>query len=299
MKRIKNLTLGVIGATILSLGLYACSNDDATTNNNTPTEQTTLSAKLISNSEIMNYDYEKIGIVHNQGLEYVYNVLLEKGPIDANSYVMSHSQDFLVESIGSFLNGTTFASNPDNASIIAKYTLNNTDFLSLDKRKDFISKIYEYKNDLGSEALNVSNEIDNQIDTFTFGSSSIGEYESALRSKITKLNNLLERQEISQTEYAVLRAKLSIAIHSGQYWNTNIVKWGNLTTSENKPTSWFGRWWRKAAKIDAEGAAEGWKNSDKQGGDRAGDALDSGIASSGAAAFVMLIDLSGGVDSTN
>ncbi len=38
MKRIKNFTLGILGATILSLGLYACSNDDATANNTT--EQT-------------------------------------------------------------------------------------------------------------------------------------------------------------------------------------------------------------------------------------------------------------------
>lgn len=44
MKRINNLTLGILGATVLSLGLYACSNDDAETVNTT-TEQTTLSAK--------------------------------------------------------------------------------------------------------------------------------------------------------------------------------------------------------------------------------------------------------------
>lgn len=44
MKRIKNLTLGILGATILSLGLFSCSNDDATTVNNT-TEQTTMAAK--------------------------------------------------------------------------------------------------------------------------------------------------------------------------------------------------------------------------------------------------------------
>lgn len=46
MKNFKKITLGLLGATILSLGLYACSNDDATTaNNNTTTEQTVTAAK--------------------------------------------------------------------------------------------------------------------------------------------------------------------------------------------------------------------------------------------------------------
>ena len=30
MKRIKNFTLGILGVTFLSLGLYACSNDNET-----------------------------------------------------------------------------------------------------------------------------------------------------------------------------------------------------------------------------------------------------------------------------
>lgn len=46
MKNFKKITLGILGATILSLGLYACSNDDATTaNNNTTTEQSATAAK--------------------------------------------------------------------------------------------------------------------------------------------------------------------------------------------------------------------------------------------------------------
>ena|SRR5690554_422191 len=35
MKNFKKFTLGILGATILSLGLYACSNDDAVTDNTT------------------------------------------------------------------------------------------------------------------------------------------------------------------------------------------------------------------------------------------------------------------------
>ena len=49
MKNFKKITLGLLGATILSLGLYACSNDDAT-KANTTTEQTT-SIKSIASFE--------------------------------------------------------------------------------------------------------------------------------------------------------------------------------------------------------------------------------------------------------
>ncbi|WCM41210.1 hypothetical protein MG290_09595 [Flavobacterium sp. CBA20B-1] len=53
MKKIKNFTLGLLGATILSLGLYACSNDNETTTNSS-TEQKGMAAKDGYNSAIIN-----------------------------------------------------------------------------------------------------------------------------------------------------------------------------------------------------------------------------------------------------
>lgn len=44
-KKIKRITLGILGATVLSLGLYACSNDNETTTSNTSTEQKNIKAK--------------------------------------------------------------------------------------------------------------------------------------------------------------------------------------------------------------------------------------------------------------
>lgn len=45
MKNLKKITLGLLGATILSLGLYACSNDEQATTSNTSTEQNVMAAK--------------------------------------------------------------------------------------------------------------------------------------------------------------------------------------------------------------------------------------------------------------
>lgn len=51
MKRIKNFTLGILGATILSLGLYACSNDDGATTTNLSSEKTTFASKEATDFE--------------------------------------------------------------------------------------------------------------------------------------------------------------------------------------------------------------------------------------------------------
>jgi|GEM_PF-3108103 len=65
MKKIKNLTLGILGATILSLGLYACSNDnETTTTSNAAKEQNVMAAKSV-------FNYEIYGTTHNEYLDYV------------------------------------------------------------------------------------------------------------------------------------------------------------------------------------------------------------------------------------
>src|SRR5690606_11203424 len=64
MNNFRKITLGILGATILSLGLYACSNDNETTTNNNPTEQTTVAGKeirfvnMIIPEQIQSFDTE-------------------------------------------------------------------------------------------------------------------------------------------------------------------------------------------------------------------------------------------------
>lgn len=53
--KIKNLVLGVLGATILSLGLYACSNDNETTTTNSSTKQNGMAASQVSANFKMKY----------------------------------------------------------------------------------------------------------------------------------------------------------------------------------------------------------------------------------------------------
>ena len=52
MKRIKNFTLGILGVSFLSLGLYACSNDDGAATENKTSEKIMIT-KSLSNKKII------------------------------------------------------------------------------------------------------------------------------------------------------------------------------------------------------------------------------------------------------
>ncbi len=77
MKRIKNLTLGVIAATILSLGLYACSDDDVTTANTT-TEQTVMAVNKISylrnSTDLVSDLFFNLGVEEIEVVESLYKL---------------------------------------------------------------------------------------------------------------------------------------------------------------------------------------------------------------------------------
>lgn len=53
MKRVKTTLLSVLGATILSLGFYACSNDNEATTSNTTTDQNVMVAKTDYDQSIL------------------------------------------------------------------------------------------------------------------------------------------------------------------------------------------------------------------------------------------------------
>ncbi len=50
------MTLGMLGTTVLSLGLYACSNDDAKTINSTTTKQKTSVVNVEEYSNLVNLE---------------------------------------------------------------------------------------------------------------------------------------------------------------------------------------------------------------------------------------------------
>src|SRR5690606_16463420 len=74
MKRIKNFTLGILGATVLSFGLYACSNDDRS--EDVTTEQNVMAARENKNDIRSLFFTENIAIGDARAK-----------PLDKNSFV--------------------------------------------------------------------------------------------------------------------------------------------------------------------------------------------------------------------
>lgn len=79
MKNFKKITLGLLGATLLSAGLYSCSNDDAATTNTTTEQTNNLKGKLNSNENEetrfmlatgMGEFVETIRPIYSEGISY-------------------------------------------------------------------------------------------------------------------------------------------------------------------------------------------------------------------------------------
>lgn len=73
MKNFKKITLGLLGTAILSLGLYAYSNDDATTANNNTTPQNTIASSQDSTNFKMKYQNLTYEII-NENLFHIIDV---------------------------------------------------------------------------------------------------------------------------------------------------------------------------------------------------------------------------------
>lgn len=78
-KRIKNFTLEILGATILSAGLYACSNDNETTDNSTSTTiQPSGVANKISylnnSTDLVSDLFFNLGVEEIEVIENLYNI---------------------------------------------------------------------------------------------------------------------------------------------------------------------------------------------------------------------------------
>lgn len=115
MKRIKNFTLGILGATILSLGLYACSNDNETnTTESSNVENTTTTASrplppVEDATDQMFYDYitSDLYILKQEKIS-AFNIRLGSG-----TDLFFPTRESLLSWIGSHIDLTDFQSVED------------------------------------------------------------------------------------------------------------------------------------------------------------------------------------------
>lgn len=232
---IKKITLGILGATILSAGLWACSDEDNLAENSTQIVQ----AKSVDNFRYRALDFNNVGEQHNVKLDEAYDYLV------AESVNNNDKKDFIEDLDYYFLD------------LLPKmeHGHNFTDFI---KNKNFVTfQGFNHYTFLNTELTSNSNIVLSNLDYY------LSELEllidNSLISEISELEStIFEDESISNEELFVFYNISSVSKHSMRYWKENGKKWGDLV-SEYTTNSWPPKdgWSGRVLKQDAMGAGAG------------------------------------------
>lgn len=240
-KKVKKITLGILGTAILASGLWACSNDE--NNERTETIQK-IEAKYNDNFRYSSSDFNIVGETHNTELENAYEYLLIES-LDNES-----KKDFIEDLDNYFLNllpkiqyGNTYVNFISNKQFVTFKDFNN--YVFLDEELSFKTDVT--LSNLDHYLLRLESLIDNSA------ISEISELES----------DIYNNENISNEELFVFYNISSVSKYSMRYWKENDVKWNNLiskyNTKSNPPKDgWSGRVLKQDAMGAGAGAAYAW-----------------------------------------
>lgn len=115
MKNFKKITLGLLGATILSLGLYACSNDNEATTANSSTNQNVMASKE-------SYEFVKVPLP-----DYLQSTDIEAQEVEADIEIIDNKGNifkgamrYTIDETGEKLNRMEFSTNLIEKGLITK-----------------------------------------------------------------------------------------------------------------------------------------------------------------------------------
>lgn len=258
MKRIKNLTLGVIGATILSLGLYACSNDNETTTTNTTREENVMAAKqedslpfIKNESEMRDYFnyYLSLSDLHSKGLDRIHSFIIDNNNnLDPKSFK---------KEIRLFCEENNIYINPgEEESLFMNYFFKDTRTENIDNF-DMMSLNIKNNNPVLSNLLD-------DIETSVIENDLQDSKDKLISNVYNKIRNT-DFFELTSIQQHSLLLSSTIFIDSYSYWTSNnLQKWQNIFPLQFgndmiQPNSWppskadIARY----IKIDAIGAGVG------------------------------------------
>lgn len=223
MKNFKKITLGLLGAALLTLGLYSCGNDDTTKTHTTSVQTTLLGSK--TDYRVKSSDFRYIGIQHNEILDGIRKSLLSK-EVD-----LDNLQDFSVKFIYSEIEkiyidekDLNLASNliKKNIKAVPDYSKS---FYSYEQGKTISSELKVYLNELHS-MMQIDDDF--QLDI------------------LLKNIEILENQALNDTgmkneDLMKFYVSTNVAKSSLEYWTENSDQWdyllndGKTMFSQNKP----------------------------------------------------------------
>ncbi len=184
------------------------------------------------------FDYEKIGIQHNEGLNFVYNYLNKQ---ELNGNLKSAKNILLISEEGTYKffqeNDLLKDKNVDIAIKEASvpFTIYKSDLKSNLKSG---SLDHLWPDNVDSLLTNIQKQYLNKLDDI------ININQDNLDAMLTDINKLEVniKENVPKDEQPILLSSCAIARHSFQYWHDNIDKWNKLLSNSSlksiKSFSW-------------------------------------------------------------
>jgi len=219
-----------IAITILGISLWACKK-----------EETPISTSPIEPSAMQINEYDYIGQKHNEGLEYVYNKLVELKQNKTGELTKEAVVNKCIEYTNQFYN--TIKGDEDNDEDAYSLISNN---INLPETYSNVSAYYNSNSNITANTKGYLMQLDNILSDENLSLSVI----------ISQINQLEQNaySNLSDEEKYVFYSATSTAKHTMTYWYNNIDNWKNLfdfnTEADN---TWYGN----AARWDVSGAAGG------------------------------------------
>ena len=238
---------------MIGLLFTSCQNDENNFVENPNTENVTLNNRIHSSSYFNDFNFEMIGIEHNNGLELIYQKFY-------NLNIENLSQEEINNTIFSetdlFISNNRNFYNFDNE--ILSLIRPNTNNIS---NEQFISEleIMLLQNFSSQFIINEFNKVNNILTNYA----SIENYsanQAVVELRLIENNIVRSEIEFDEIEYVAMRSFLSTCINSLTYWNKNFNKWTELNPNfqtMGRDWGWFKQSIKKMAVADAYGAGAG------------------------------------------
>jgi|GEM_PF-6681035 len=250
---------------ICALVLVSCTNDadfssenisDASIENKTSSMGSYF--EDFENSDLIEFDFETIGVEHNLGLEYIYSDIYSNS-MSFGGYTVAEQDGFVKNSITYYMNNSYYSG---NLSASHMSTLLNTINLADNVSLKLDSLIRSNLN--SSTATEIYEKILSNLDEYAEDQYiTVADYEEMGRELEIDLEYELNAGSISKEEYFALRSMVVVSIHSLNYWDTNYVNWESMLGSESLASKGGPDWERlkkagvRMGKADLAGAGVG------------------------------------------
>lgn len=211
----------------------SCSNDldQVKSTNEMSVNQKGFSVNVYENDEVKNLDYESIGILHNEGLDFLYSNLVSVPNTFPNLVEFNGPGNFVRDYTLEFINTSAFANSElqyDNfLEILNEVGYTNEEYNS-STSDDYSNKLIDLTQGAFTSpaAQNMFDFVETQFQKYSESESfTVNDFEANLRPKEAELDALLDNGSITQIEYVSLRSVIVTAIYSLHYWDANYINW--------------------------------------------------------------------------